>query len=141
MILVFFSSYSAKFQLILDCFIPNFKLMYEDSENVKADSVNTVVHNLNQTKRRAFFFGTPGTLSCCTKNFFFTISHLRLLKYWPSNFARVVKKLIFEGQYHYHSWTYHILDMIFFNCMRSSSLLSNCTFQMNLVAEICINKL
>ena len=53
-ILVFFSSYSAKFQLILDCFIPNFKLMYEDSENVKADSVNTVVHNLNQTKRRAF---------------------------------------------------------------------------------------
>ena len=30
---------SANFQLILDCFIPNFKLMYEDSENIKADSV------------------------------------------------------------------------------------------------------
>ena len=33
---------SANFQLILDCFIPNFKLMYEDSENVK---VSTVVFN------------------------------------------------------------------------------------------------
>ena len=33
------------FQLILDCFVPNFKLMYEDSENIKADSV---VLNLNQ---------------------------------------------------------------------------------------------
>ena len=54
------------------------------------------------------------------KNNFFTMSHLRLLKYWPSNFACVVKKLIFEGQYHYRSWTYHILDMIFFNCMKST---------------------
>ena len=45
---------------ILDCFIPNFKLRYEDSENIKADRVNTVVFSLHQIKRRRFFFGTPG---------------------------------------------------------------------------------
>ena len=50
-----FGSHSlAKFQPILDCFIPNFKLKYEDSENVKADSVNTVVFNSHKIKRRAF---------------------------------------------------------------------------------------
>ena len=38
---------SANFQPILDCFIPNFKLKYEDSENIK-------------TVGR--FFGTPGTM-------------------------------------------------------------------------------
>ena len=37
-----------------------FKLKYEDSENIKADCVNTVVFNLHQIKRRAFF-ETPGT--------------------------------------------------------------------------------
>ena len=56
----FVSHCSGNFQLILDCFIPNFKLKYEDSENIKADHVNTVVFNLHQIKRRAFFFGTPG---------------------------------------------------------------------------------
>ena len=35
----------------------NFKLKYEDSENIKADRVNTVVLNLRQIKRRAFFWG------------------------------------------------------------------------------------
>ena len=34
--------------------------MYEDSENTKADRVNTGVFNLHQIKRRAFLFGTPG---------------------------------------------------------------------------------
>ena len=38
----------------MDCFIPNFKLKYEDSENVKADPVNTVLFNLHQNKRQAF---------------------------------------------------------------------------------------
>ena len=33
------------------CFIPNFKLKYEDSENTKADRVNTVVFNLQQIRR------------------------------------------------------------------------------------------
>ena len=46
---------------ILDCFIPNFELKYEDSENIKADCVSTVVFNLHQLKRRAFLFGTPGS--------------------------------------------------------------------------------
>ena len=40
--------------------MPNFKVKYEDSENMKADHVSTVVFNLHQIKRRAFF-GTPGT--------------------------------------------------------------------------------
>ena len=39
--------------------MPNFKLKYEDSENVKADHVNTVRFNLHQIKCRAFL-GTPG---------------------------------------------------------------------------------
>ena len=56
----FVSHCSANFSPILDCFISNFKLKYEDSENIKADRVNTVVFNLQQIKRRALFFGTPG---------------------------------------------------------------------------------
>ena len=56
-IIAFGSHFSATFQLILDCFILNFKLKYKDSENVKADCVNTVVFNLHQIKRRAFFIG------------------------------------------------------------------------------------
>ena len=55
-ILAFGSHSSAILQPILDCFVPNFKLKYEDSENVKANHVNTVVFNLHQIKRRAFFF-------------------------------------------------------------------------------------
>ena len=34
-ILVFGSHSTANFQPILNCFIPNFKLKYEDSENIK----------------------------------------------------------------------------------------------------------
>ena len=33
----------------------NFKIKYEDSENIKADRVNTVVFNLHQIKRWALF--------------------------------------------------------------------------------------
>ena len=58
-ILAFGSHCSANFQPILDCFIPNFKLKYEDSENIKADRVSTVVFNLHQIKRRALFLGHP----------------------------------------------------------------------------------
>ena len=57
-ILAFGSHCSANFQPILDCFVPNFKLKYEDSENIKADRVSTVVFNLNQTS--SIFFGTAG---------------------------------------------------------------------------------
>ena len=59
-ILAFCSHSLANFQPIFDCFIPNSKLRYEDPENIKADSVNTVALDLNQIKRRGLFFGTPG---------------------------------------------------------------------------------
>ena len=63
-ILTFVSHCLANFQLILDCLTPNFESKYEDSENMKADRLNTVVSNLHQIKRQAFFFwgGTPGGL-------------------------------------------------------------------------------
>ena len=48
----------ANFRPILDCFIPNFNLKYEDSENIKSDLVNTVVFSLRQIKRQAFFWDT-----------------------------------------------------------------------------------
>ena len=54
----FVSHCSSNFLPSLDCFIPNFTLKYEDSENIKADRVSTVVF-----KRRAFFWGTPGIFS------------------------------------------------------------------------------
>ena len=57
-VLDFGSHCSAKFQPILDCFIPIFKLKYANSENIKTDSVDTVVFNLHQIKQRNFF-GTP----------------------------------------------------------------------------------
>ena len=57
-ILDFGSHCSANFEAILDCFIPNFKLKYEDSENIKADGVGTVIFNLHQIKRRAFSWDT-----------------------------------------------------------------------------------
>ena len=61
-ILAFVSHYSANFQPILDSFIPKLELKYEDSENIIADRVTTVVFNLYQIKRRAFF-GGPGSLN------------------------------------------------------------------------------
>ena len=57
-ILAFGSHCSANFQPILDCFIPDFKLKHEDSDNMKADRASTVVFNLHQIKRRAFFWDT-----------------------------------------------------------------------------------
>ena len=42
-ILDFGSHYSANFQPILDCFIPKFKLKYDNLENIKTDRANTVV--------------------------------------------------------------------------------------------------
>ena len=43
----------------MDCFIPKFKLEYEDLDNIKTDRVNTVVFNLYQIKRLKFFSGHP----------------------------------------------------------------------------------
>ena len=60
-ILAFVTYCSANFQQISDFFMPNFKLMYEDSENIKADQVNTVVFNLHQSNQTSsVYFGTPG---------------------------------------------------------------------------------
>ena len=60
-LLAFGSHCLANFQPILDCSIPNFKMKYEDSENIKADCVSTVVVNLHSIKRRAFI-DTSGIL-------------------------------------------------------------------------------
>ena len=46
-ILAFGSHCLANFQPILDCFILNFKMKYEDSKNIKADRVSTFVFNLH----------------------------------------------------------------------------------------------
>ena len=54
-ILIFGTHCSANFQPILDCFIPKFKLEYDDVENIKTYCVNTVVFNLHQIKQSKFF--------------------------------------------------------------------------------------
>ena len=58
-ILNFGSHCSANFQPILNCFIPKFKLEYDDLENIKTDRVNAVLFNLHQIKRLKFFLGHP----------------------------------------------------------------------------------
>ena len=54
-ILTFGSHCSAKFKPILDCFIPKFKLEYDNLENIKTGRVNAVVFSLHQIKRLNFF--------------------------------------------------------------------------------------
>ena len=44
-IFAFVSHYSANFLPILDSFIPNFKLKYEDSENIITDNNEISVNN------------------------------------------------------------------------------------------------
>ena len=61
-ILAFGSHCLAKFQTILDCFIPHFKLKYEDSENMKANRIDVVIFKLHQIKQIKFF-RTPGKVS------------------------------------------------------------------------------
>ena len=58
-ILAFVSHFSVNFKQVLDCLIPNFKLKYEDSENINGDCVNIVNFNLRQIKRRMIFLGHP----------------------------------------------------------------------------------
>ena len=56
----------------MDCFIPKFKLKYDDLENIKTDRVNTVVFNLNQIKQLRFLFGTPGKITAvCDESIIF----------------------------------------------------------------------
>ena len=51
-ILAFVIHCSVNFQPILDCFIPNFKLKYEDSENIKVDQVDIVAFKLKSNVGR-----------------------------------------------------------------------------------------
>ena len=53
--LAFINYFWANFKPILDCFIPNFRLKYEDSENIKTDNINTVLFSLHQSKHSAFW--------------------------------------------------------------------------------------
>ena len=76
--IAFVSHCSASFQPILDCFTPNFKLKYEDSENIKADCVDTIVCNLHQIKHRAFFSWDTGT--------FILVQLWASLCQWPKRF-------------------------------------------------------
>ena len=57
--LYFGSHCSVNIQPTLDCFILNFKLKYEDSENMKADHVNSVVLTYIKSDRGTFL-GRPG---------------------------------------------------------------------------------
>ena len=57
-VLAFGSQCSANFQPILDCFIPKFKLKYDDLENIITDRVNTVVFSLHEIKQLKFFWDT-----------------------------------------------------------------------------------
>ena len=61
-ILAFSSHHSADFQLILDSFIPNFRLKHEDSQNMKT------YHDIRYSRfrltlnQREELFGTPGSV-------------------------------------------------------------------------------
>ena len=57
-ILTFGSHCSANFQPSMDCFIPKFRLEYDDLENIKTDRVNTVVFSLHQIEQSKFFWNT-----------------------------------------------------------------------------------
>ena len=61
-ILTFGSHCSANFQQILDCFIPKFKMEYDDLENIKTDRVNAVVFNLYQIKRDTRYFNATNEI-------------------------------------------------------------------------------
>ena len=58
-VLAFGSHCSAKIQPVSDCLKSNFKLQYEDSENIKPDCADTVLFKLHQIKQRNFFWGHP----------------------------------------------------------------------------------
>ena len=58
-ILPFGSHCSANFQPILRCFIPNLKLKYKDSENIKTNCSDAVVFNFHQIKEGNLFLGHP----------------------------------------------------------------------------------
>ena len=60
-IFAFGSHCSANFRPNLNCFIPNYKLKYKDSENITTDRATAVVFKPHQIKKRNFF-GTPSII-------------------------------------------------------------------------------
>ena len=54
-ILVFSSHCLANFQSSFDCFMSNFQVKYDDSENIKTDPVNTVAFNLTSNQTEELF--------------------------------------------------------------------------------------
>ena len=60
-ILAFGSQCSVNFQLILDCFIPKFKLKYDDLENTKNRSCKYSRLQLASNQTVKVFFGTLDT--------------------------------------------------------------------------------
>ena len=58
-ILAFISHRLANFQQISDCFTPNFKLKYENSENTQAGRVNSVVFRNTSNQTSGVFLGHP----------------------------------------------------------------------------------
>ena len=53
-----FSIHCSAFQTILDCFIPKFKLKYDNLENIKTDRVNTVVSTCLKSNSQSFLGDT-----------------------------------------------------------------------------------
>ena len=56
--LAFGRQFSAKFQPIFDCVVPNVKFKYEDSGNTKTDCVDTVFSTYIKSNREACFEDT-----------------------------------------------------------------------------------
>ena len=57
-VLAFGSHCLAKFQPILNCFIPKFKLKYEDSENIKTDCADSHFQITSNQTEKVFFWDT-----------------------------------------------------------------------------------
>ena len=64
-ILAFGSHCLANFQPILDCFIKNFKLTYENSENIKVNRMSTVVFTYIKSKVARFLEVGHSVLNTC----------------------------------------------------------------------------
>ena len=81
--LVFCSHSSVNVQLILECSIRNFRLKYEDSENIEADPADTVVFKLHQLKLLAFLLGHPVEYSLFnSKDYKMAKSTMRSIEFW-----------------------------------------------------------
>ena len=74
-IVAFGSHWLTSFRPILNCFVPNVKLKYEDSEDIETNREITVVFNLHHVKQRNCFWDSRytwrpvilGTLSKLTR--------------------------------------------------------------------------